>query len=89
MLNLVGVSPADTVSMSGAERPIDGIDVWGLLLNGSSASPREYLPTTEFSIIWKGRYKLLTNAGGSGWCESHSIDMNCCRVYVLPNSACK
>jgi arylsulfatase A-like enzyme len=67
ILNLVGVSPTDTVSMGGAERPIDGIDVYPLLLSGSSQSPREYLPTTEYSLIWKGQYKLLTNAGGSGW----------------------
>ena len=26
-----------------------------------------YLPTTEYSLIWKGQYKLMTNAGGSGW----------------------
>jgi len=64
LCGLVGVSPADTVTMNGAERPIDGIDVWPLLLSRASQSPREYLPTTEHSLIWKGRWKLITLAGG-------------------------
>ena len=70
LCNLVGVSSADTVTMNGSPRPIDGIDVWPLLLSGASESPRAFLPTTEHSLIWKGQYKLMTNAGGSGWCES-------------------
>ena len=64
LCGLVGVPPADTVTMNGAERPIDGIDVWPLLLSRASESPREYLPTTEHSLIWKGRWKLITLAGG-------------------------
>ena len=41
LCNLVGVSSADTVTMNGSPRPIDGIDVWPLLLSGASESPRE------------------------------------------------
>ena len=44
--------------MNGTARPIDGIDVWPLLLSGASESPRDYLPTTEYSLIYKGRWKL-------------------------------
>jgi len=44
-----------------------GVDVWPSLLSRAKESPRAYLPTTEHSIIWKGQWKLLNNAGGSGW----------------------
>jgi len=68
LCNLVGVSANDTVVMKGKGRPIDGVDVWPLLLSGSTTnSAREYLPATEYALIWKGRWKLLTNAGASGW----------------------
>eukprot|EP01046_Picozoa_sp_COSAG06_P002328 COSAG06_NODE_82_length_25183_cov_133.214240_6_plen_280_part_00 len=43
------------------------LDVWPLLLQNASSSPREYLPTTEHSIIWKERYKLYTSAGQVNW----------------------
>ena len=105
LCNLVGVSSNDTIVMKGKGRPIDGVDVWPLLLSGASNtsksqsklectstvfcwlslsvvmtgiclcfdtrsktnSAREYLPATEYALIWKGRWKLLTNAGASGW----------------------
>ena len=67
LCNLVGVSPLDTVMMNGTERTIDGIDVWPLLLSGAKDSPREYLPTTEASIIWKGRWKLIVDASATKW----------------------
>jgi hypothetical protein len=67
LCTLVGVPSADTIMLNGTARPIDGVDVWPILVGGRSDSPREYLPTTEHSIIWQGRWKLLTNASGSGW----------------------
>ena len=67
LCNLVGVSPTDTVALQGKPRPIDGVDVWPLILSSATTSPREYLPATEYALIWKGRWKLLTNAGPSGW----------------------
>lgn len=30
-----------------------GVDVWPILLSQSSQSPREFLPTTEHSLIWQ------------------------------------
>ena len=58
-------------------RPIDGISFWPLLLRSgghgsvsasasSAAELRAYLPTTEDSIIWQGRWKLITSATQSG-----------------------
>ena len=39
-------------------------DVWPLLTE-DAASPRDFLPTTEVSILWGTRWKLLTLAGQS------------------------
>eukprot|EP01045_Picozoa_sp_COSAG04_P014835 COSAG04_NODE_1132_length_8130_cov_3.223882_5_plen_250_part_00 len=69
LCNLVGVSAVDDVVLQGERRPIDGVDFWPLLLSNASTVLREYLPTTEVSIIWRERYKLITSAGvgGSYW----------------------
>jgi arylsulfatase B len=69
LCNLVGVSAVDTVVVQGEPRAIDGVDFWPLLLSNASTVLREYLPTTEVSIIWRERYKLITSAGvgGSYW----------------------
>ena len=76
LCGLVGVDPADTVVLGGLSRPIDGVDFWPLLLasaggggNGSTPQLREYLATTEDSIVWRGRWKLITKAavGGAFW----------------------
>lgn len=67
LANLVGVDPSDTVSVWGVIRPIDGIDVWDVLMQNKSTGPHEFLPTTEYSIIWQERWKLYTNAGLAGW----------------------
>ena len=39
-------------------------DVWPLLTK-DAPSPRDFLPTTEVSILWGTRWKLLTLAGQS------------------------
>lgn len=46
--------------------------------NGSAPQLREYLPTTEASIIWQGRWKLITSAGlgGSQWYPAHGRGPN-------------
>ena len=74
LCTIVGVNPADTVDLpfgSGAKpRPIDGVDVWPLILASASTSPRPYLPTTESSIIWQdgeALWKLITAAKPAGW----------------------
>jgi len=56
---LAGVDPSDTER---CDYDIDGIDLWPSLTNFSAKSPREFLPVTADSIIWKSQYKLLTNA---------------------------
>ena len=53
-----------------------GVDVWPLLLSGASENPRPYLPTTEHSIIWEGRWKLITNAGAQGWALAPTVGWN-------------
>eukprot|EP01047_Picozoa_sp_COSAG01_P006448 COSAG01_NODE_233_length_20982_cov_14.774458_7_plen_85_part_00 len=51
LCNIAGVSPSDDVMLNGAKRPIDGRDIWPLLLGNSSESPHEYLPTSEVSYV--------------------------------------
>merc|ERR1712048_402309 len=41
---------------------IDSMDMWPFLTGENSSSPREFLPTTVDSIIWKSQYKLITSA---------------------------
>ena len=80
LVTLAGGDPTDTVTLAGQPRPIDGISFWPLLLRSggrgiasasrsSAAELHEYLPTTEDSIIWQGRWKLITSAtlGGAFW----------------------
>jgi arylsulfatase A-like enzyme len=90
---LIGVSPADDVELQGATRSIDGLDFWPFLLNSTTTVDRgeekadeeqgmvelhEYLPTTEDSIIYDGRWKLITNAGlyTAYWTPAHGRGPN-------------
>ena len=57
-LTLVGVDPSDTTR---CEHDIDGISVWSMLTGANSTSPREFLPVTSRSIVWKSQFKLLVN----------------------------
>merc|ERR1712048_1033158 len=59
---LVGLDPSDTER---CEYDIDGQDIWPLLTASVSTSPREFLPVTKDSIIWKSQYKLITDASAS------------------------
>lgn len=68
---LAGVDAADPALLDGAERPIDGVDVWDLLTqqHETPIHPRNVTPTTEVSVIdvsnasrW---WKLITLAGQS------------------------
>ena len=34
---------------------------WPLLVGANSTSPREFLPVTSRSIVWRSQYKLLVN----------------------------
>jgi arylsulfatase A-like enzyme len=90
VINRAGGSAEDTVVLQGKPRAVDSIDFWPLLLHstrpprdGASPSPpppllREYLPTTESSIIWRGRWKLITSAGlgGSYWRPPNGVGPN-------------
>ena len=63
---LAGVSATDdwTDPSTNETHPIDGVDIWESLIN-DSAPPREWLPTTERSILWddgEGHlWKLITD----------------------------
>jgi arylsulfatase A-like enzyme len=59
---LVGVDSTDTVYLpahgpASAPRSIDGVNVLPLLLAGASVSPREFVPTTERSLIWQQQHQ--------------------------------
>lgn len=60
--SLVGLDPSDTER---CKYDIDGMDLWPLLTSSVSQSPREYLPVTKDSIIWKSQYKLITDASAT------------------------
>jgi len=51
---LVGVDPSDVYK----GHDVDSIDVWPMVTGANLTNPREYLPVTEQSLIWKGQYLL-------------------------------
>jgi len=72
------VDPTDNVTFLGAVRPIDGVNVWPAMLASvlerEPGQPpveylHEYLPTTQSSLIWQEKWKLITGAGSVNWCE--------------------
>eukprot|EP00038_Savillea_parva_P011469 m.197762 g.197762 ORF g.197762 m.197762 type:complete len:512 (+) comp20214_c0_seq1:161-1696(+) len=66
LLNLVGVDPTDTIHYNGVVAPIDGMDVWPAIV-GTTNVTHEWLPVTEVSLLWNGRYKLLREAYSTNW----------------------
>jgi hypothetical protein len=50
---MVGVDPTDIFH----GHNVDGVDVWPMITGHNLTNPREYLPVTEQSIIWRGRWK--------------------------------
>ena len=58
LCGIAGVDAADAPVLpfgaGGRPRPLDGVDVWPLVLGGVARSPRAFLPTTERSLIWQG-----------------------------------
>lgn len=50
---------------------VDSVDVWPMITGVNLTNPREYLPITEQTIIWKGQYKYFTTThtelGFHGW----------------------
>mgnify|MGYP000008483854 CR=1 FL=1 len=67
----MGVDPTDNVTMDGAVRPIDSINVWPLLTHtnedGEPPAGHEYLPLTEQTIVYQERYKLVAQAESTFW----------------------
>lgn len=66
LCKLAGVDPTDDwTDGNGTVHPIDGVDVWDTLMSGTNDTGREFLPTTERSIIWykpgNPMYKLIVN----------------------------
>eukprot|EP00937_MAST-01D_sp_MAST-1D-sp2_P007816 g7816.t1 len=83
--HMVGVDPTDKFD---GEHDVDGIDVWPLLMANATDAPhgtsnvagavttygtREFLPISEQSIIWRGRWKYFSDTlggatlGHGGW----------------------
>eukprot|EP00936_MAST-01D_sp_MAST-1D-sp1_P000789 g789.t1 len=75
--NFAGVDPSDNVTFDNVSRPIDGVDVWPAILAGQDSYLHEYLPTTENSILWQERWKLITAAENTFWYSpnnTHTLD---------------
>ena len=69
---LVGVDPSDVYN--GHE--VDSINVWPMITGANLTNPREYLPVTEQSLIWKGQYKYFFSSdspfGFDGWSDKNN-----------------
>jgi len=65
---LVGVSPSSV--FRGHE--VDSVDVWPMITDANATNPREFLPVTEQTILWK-QFKYFsttqTNYGFNGWSD--------------------
>ena len=66
LCTLVGVDPSDV--FDGHE--VDSLDMWPLITQANTTNPREFLPVTEQTLIWKGRFKYMSQSwalGFDGW----------------------
>jgi len=72
--SLVGVDSSDTDRTS---YDIDSINIWPYLTGEAKGEPREFLPITEGSIIWKSQYKLMINAEAT-----HDYTKDCGRTKI-------
>ena len=52
---------------AGKIRPIDGIDAWPTLTGAAASLGRDYLPTTNQSLIYNSTWKLLVAAPSTHW----------------------
>ena len=52
---------------AGKIRPIDGIDAWPTLTGAAASLGRDYLPTTNQSLIYNSTWKLLVAAPSPHW----------------------
>lgn len=61
------------MTLAGAARPIDGVDVWPLLTKQTTTQPRRFMPTTESSIIDTAStegFKLINLIGASRYYQT-------------------
>ena len=69
---MTGVDPSDIYN----GHDTDSIDVWPMITSRNLTNPREYLPVTEQSIIWQGRYKFFSSSdspfGFNGWTKPNN-----------------
>ena len=59
---LVGVDPSDVYD----GHDVDSLDMWPLITGQNATNPREFLPVTEQTIIWKGQYKYHSESWAIG-----------------------
>ena len=84
LAKLVGQTPVDDAFQMGEIRPVDGVDVWPLIVGGEAMKgykEREYLPITEASLIWRGRFKLIRStesviAHQTNWYSENGTHLN-------------
>ena len=83
---LVGVDPSDVYK----GHDVDSIDIWPMITGANLTNPREYLPVTEQSLIWKGQWKYFFSSdspfGFDGWSDQNNTMIRA-RPGVAP--ACK
>eukprot|EP00966_Prymnesium_polylepis_P197839 4584405-Prymnesium_polylepis.1 len=83
--SLAGAPAADDANMSGSVHPIDGVDVWPLLVGANTTQPRSITVITEVSAIEvvgesEGHaaelWKLVTLAGQSNFYDKSGAQLN-------------
>eukprot|EP00039_Didymoeca_costata_P008916 m.118640 g.118640 ORF g.118640 m.118640 type:complete len:528 (+) comp14282_c0_seq1:62-1645(+) len=92
LANLAGVDPTDNAMYNGTIRPIDGIDAWPVLTGAKQDLGREWLPTTNQSLIWNSTWKLITSAPSTHWfteTDGHLVDGWPCRSRSARNISTK
>eukprot|EP01052_Picozoa_sp_SAG31_P019268 SAG31_NODE_1398_length_8501_cov_5.407046_8_plen_121_part_00 len=95
---MVGVDPTDIYE----GHDVDGVDIWPMITGENLTNPREYLPVTEQSIIWNGRWKYFSSSdsafGFNGWSfpngsklpQRPNVQETCekCLFDILNGAAC-
>jgi hypothetical protein len=91
MCALAGVDPTDTVVLAGAKRPIDSVNVWPILTKQTVVPPRQYLPTTESSIIdtiSPEGFKLINLVGPSRYYQTDQTAIDPADPTVIGHLPC-
>ena len=84
---LAGVDPTDSVQFAGKIRPIDGIDAWPTLTGAAPNLGREFLPTTNQSLIYNSTWKLIVSAPSTHWFTPCVLSHRCLNLCLRQQRA--